>query len=152
MVAYLCNDMVKELKCLTETQEKEVISLMGELAPEVNVSADMLRCTLESHNSHFFVVVDENDHIMGCATLCVFESPTGKKASIEDVVVSSMCRGRGLGRLLMEHIIAFSKDELQQVDLHLTSNPRRVAANELYKKVGFQHRETNAYVMKVSSI
>ena len=31
---------------------------------------------------------------MGCAMLCVYDSPTGQNASLEDVVVSSQCSGQ----------------------------------------------------------
>ena len=41
----------------------------------------------------------------------------------------------------MEHIIDFPRRELAPVDLHLTSRLERVAANELYRKLGFERRE-----------
>ena len=93
--------------------------------------------------------MDEEDHIAGCATLCVYDSPTGQKASLEDVVVSSKNRGQGLGELLVQHVIEYARRELGNVDIHLTSRPHRVAANKLYQKLGFEKRETNAYEMRV---
>ena len=86
---------------------------------------------------------------MGGASLCVYDSPTGSKANIEDVVVSSSCRGLGYGRKLMEHVINFAKTELAPIELHLTSNPKRVSANALYKAVGFEQRETNVYQLRL---
>ena len=121
---------------------------MGELDPEIEVSSAFLRRTLESESSHFFAVM-EGERIVGCATLCVFDSPTGRKASVEDVVVSSRYRGQGLGKMLMEHVIEYARRELGEVDIHLTSRPHRVAANALYQKMGFVRKETNAYVMKI---
>ena len=145
-----------ELHTLSPSQVKDVLSLMSELDPEINVSSAMLHRAVESPYSHFFAITDTDDHItspdnhiIGCATLCVFESPTGRKASVEDVVVSSQYRGQGLGKLLMEHVIEYAKTELKNVDIHLTSRPHRVAANELYKRLGFQQKQTNVYVMKV---
>ena len=140
---------IKELTELSESQIKDVLALMVELDPEVEVSSDMLQRAIESASSHFFAVMTDDARIIGCATLCVYESPTGRKASVEDVVVSSQYRGQGLGKMLMEHVINYAKTELKNVDIHLTSRPHRVAANELYKKLGFQQKETNAYVMKV---
>jgi ribosomal protein S18 acetylase RimI-like enzyme len=90
-----------------------------------------------------------NGRIIGCASLCVFESPTGRKASVEDVVVGEGFRGQGIGRALMEHLIDFVRRELAPVDLHLTSRPERVAANTLYRSLGFERRETNVYRMRV---
>jgi len=147
---------IKELSALSESQVKDLLALMVELDPEIDVSSAMLRRAVESSSSHFFAITDTDNHItdtnnriIGCATLCVFESPTGRNASIEDVVVSSQYRGQGLGKMLMEHVIEYAKTELKNVDIHLTSRPHRLAANELYKKLGFQQKETNAYVMKV---
>lgn len=113
------------------------------------VTSDMLLQTLASPASHFFAILGDDGHIIGCATLCVFDSPTGRKASVEDVVVSSSFRGRGLGGLLMRHVIDFAKTELHDVDVHLTSRPQRVAANQLYRQLGFRKRETNAYVLRI---
>ncbi len=122
---------------------------MAELDSEIEVSSAMLQRAVESATSHFFAVMTDEDRIIGCGTLCVFDSPTGRKVSVEDVVVSSLYRGQGLGRLLMEHVIDYAKRELRNVDLHLTSRPHRVAANELYKQLGFRQKQTNVYVMKV---
>ena len=141
--------MIKELSILSETQVEDVLSLMKELTDEVVVTREMLLDTVNSSSSIFFAALDETGHIVGCATLCVYDSPTGRKAGVEDVVVSSECRGQGLGRKLMEHVIVYARQELGGVELHLTSRPHRVAANELYQKLGFKKKETNVYVMKV---
>jgi hypothetical protein len=50
---------------------------------------------------------------------------------------------------MMEHIIDFARRELGDVELHLTSTPKRVAANSLYRSVGFQQRETNVYNLEI---
>lgn len=83
--------------------------------------------------------------IVGCASLCVFDSPTGRKGHIEDVVVSSNCRGRHLGRKLLEYILDYARTDLAPIDIHLTSRPSRVAANTLYRTLGFEQRDTNVY-------
>ena len=139
---------IVELQGLTDSQTGEIQDLMKQLTPDINVTAENLLETVESPNTHFFVLV-EDGLILGCASLCVFESPTGRKASVEDVVVSLLYRGQGLGRKLMEHIIDYAKKELAPIDLHLTSNPKRVSANALYKAVGFEKRETNVYRMVI---
>ena len=50
----------------------------------------------------------------------------------------------------MEHIIGSAQSELAPVDLNLTSKPERVAANELYRKMGFERRETNVYSLRIN--
>ena len=140
---------IKELTILSDTQVQDVLALMGELTSSIVVTTEMLMQSISSLSSHFFAIVEDDEHIAGCATLCVYDSPTGRKASLEDVVVSSEYRGQGLGELLIQHVIEYARYELQNVDIHLTSSPHRVAANKLYQKLGFEKRETNAYEMRV---
>lgn len=140
---------INELHTLTEAQISDLQELMKQLAPDIDVTAEILIRTAESSNTHFFAMMNDEGRIIGCASLCVFESPTGRKASVEDVVVSSLFRGQKLGRKLMDHIIDYAKKELSPIDLHLTSNPKRVSANALYTAVGFEQRETNAYAMVI---
>ena len=142
---------IVELKSLTESQSLDVQALIKELVPGLSVSAERLVSIVEASGTHFFAAVEDNGHVVGCATLCVFDTPTGRKASVEDVVVNPVCRGQHIGRTLMEHIINYARRELGDVDLHLTSSPRRVAANNLYRSVGFHLRETNVYNLVIRS-
>ena len=73
-------------------------------------------------------------------------TPTGIKHWIEDVVVDDQFRGRSLGRKLIEHAIK-ELSTAGKSSLMLTSNPTRVAANQLYQSVGFEQKETNVYKM-----
>ena len=140
-----------ELQSLTESQSFDVQALIKELVPGLSVSVERLVSVVEAPGTHFFAAVGDDGRIVGCATLCVFDTPTGRKACVEDVVVNPACRGQHIGRKLMEHIIDFARRELGDVDLHLTSSPRRVAANNLYRSVGFQQRETNVYNLEIRS-
>ena len=133
---------ILELNALTPLQMEDVLRLMGELSPSTAVSEEMVRATVEAAGTHFFAMMDERRRIVGCASLCEFFSPTGRKASVEDVVVLSSLRGQHLGRKLMQHVLDFARRELSPVDLHLTSRPQRVAANALYRSLGFERRET----------
>ena len=138
---------VNELHTLTELQVKDIVQLMYELDPTITVTPEMVRRTVEAPGTHFIAVTAE-EHIIGCASLCVFDSPTGRKASIEDVVVSTAYRGQHIGKQLMKHVIEYAKT-LVPINLQLTSRPERVAANKLYQSLGFQKRETNAYRMEI---
>ena len=127
------------------------MGLMRELNPAIPVTPEMLDRVAQAPDMHLFAAVDEDDHIVGCASLCVYYSPTGRKASVEDVVVASTHRDQGLGRALMGHIIDYASRELAPIDLHLTSQPKRVAANAMYRALGFERRETNAYRLKIDA-
>ncbi|MBP5504721.1 MAG: GNAT family N-acetyltransferase [Bacteroidales bacterium] len=139
---------ILELNTLSDNQITDLLGLMHELDPEIAVSAAMLRAAAEDPSTHLFAAV-EDSHIIGCASLCVTHSPTGAKGGIEDVVVSSACRGRHLGRALIEHILDYACRELSPIDMHLTSRPSREAANRLYQSLGFFRYDTNVYKLKL---
>lgn len=141
--------IIKELFSISDEQVNELLVLMNELNPVIYVDATMLRRVAASASSHLFVMKSECGRIIGTATLCVFDSPTGQKAHVEDVVVLSTYRGHGLGRVMMEHLIDYARKELVKVDIQLTSSPFRVAANGMYKAMGFQQKETNVYKMEI---
>ncbi len=138
---------IKEVTSYTP-QLKRTIDRFLELlkGKELTVTEEALSALIDSQNSHLFVALDDNGAYMGMITVGIYEAPTGRKAWIEDVVVDDTYRGKGVGKRLTEFAIVFA--EKQQVDLlSLTSNPARIAANNLYPRVGFARKETNVYVM-----
>lgn len=148
---------IQELQNYTQAQFEDLKQLMSELSDRVNFTQTDLMLVLKDSNCHLYVILESltpgsspkgEGRIIGCATLCIFHSPTGTKASIEDVVVSPAYRGQHLGKQLMEYVLEQAK-AYAPVELHLTSNPMRVAANKLYQSLGFQKKETNCYQMSI---
>ena len=82
--------------------------------------------------------------IVGVSTLVVFPIPTTWRAWIEDVIVESTRNGEGIGRQLIDAMVAHAR-ELGCKTVDLTSRPSREAANHLYACRRFQRRETNVY-------
>ena len=138
-----------ELCTLTDSQIADLLGLMKELNAGLTVTPEMQRRAVGAPGTRIFVAEDDAKRIVGCATLCVFESPTGRKASIEDVVVLSAYRGQGIGRTLLQRIVDFAGSRLSPIDLRLTSSPLCVEANALYQALGFEQRETNVYMMSL---
>lgn len=90
------------------------------------------------------LVASDGDTVLGALTLIVFRIPTGVRAWIEDVVVDSAARGRGVGERLNAFALEVARARgAKTVDL--TSRPSREAANRLYQRIGFVVRETNVY-------
>lgn len=119
---------------LKQLSSQEFIFTERELAALINDSSSSL-----------FLLYTE-DKIAGMLTLGTYLSPTGRKAWIEDVVVDSAYRGKGYGKMLVEHAIEYART-LSPCTLMLTSNPARIAANELYRASGFEQKITNVYKM-----
>ena len=107
-------------------------------------SLDTVRAMLAHQAITQFVARDDGGEIVGVSTLAVFPIPTAWRAWVEDVIVDEAVNGQGIGRRLTEAMLARAK-ELGCTTVDLTSRPSREAANALYRKVGFQARETNVY-------
>lgn len=112
---------------------------------ESEFSISDLSAIVGDPNSRLFTIVVDGV-VAGMLTLGMYSAPTGRKIWIEDVVVDSAFRGRGLGRMLIDHSIEYSAS-MTPCSLMLTSRPSRIEANELYRKAGFEQRQTNVYKM-----
>ncbi len=106
-------------------------------------SAEALSNIVQSDASRL-LVAEEDGQVIGSLTLVLFRIPTGVRAWIEDVVVDSDARGKGVGAALSTHAVDVAKKE-GATTVDLTSRPSREAANRLYSRIGFVQRETNVY-------
>ena len=127
----------------------EAISLLLKQlsSQEFSFSERELAALINDPSNSLFLLYTE-DKIAGMLTLGTYLSPTGRKAWIEDVVVDSQERGKGYGKMLVEHAIEYART-LSPCTLMLTSNPARIAANELYRASGFEQKITNVYKMSL---
>lgn len=107
-----------------------------------------LRNLLANDDIHLFIVINDKNEIVGMLTLVIYTIPTGKKAFVEDVVVDEKARGLKLGEKLLKKALEVAKEN-KVTKVELSSNPRRIAANALYQKNGFEIRETNYYRLKL---
>lgn len=96
---------------------------------------------------HVFVERDA-DKIVGMATLEIGETMMGTQGYVHDVVVSSDYRGKGIGKMLMEKVIA-EAHALGAKHIDLTSNPKR-NTGQFYTSLGFVKRETECYRKELS--
>lgn len=129
----------------------ELVAAFEQLIPQLSSSnpppsKETLAFIARSEASHLLIAV-EDGRIYGSMTLVVFTIPTGIRAWIEDVVVDGDARGKGVGALLNQTALDMAK-ELGATTVDLTSRPSREAANRLYKRLGFEARETNVYRYK----
>ena len=133
----------------------EIVEAMERLIPQLSRSAAPLtpeQCEefIAQEGVYLFVfrpanrAEDGTYPILGMLTLATFSIPTGLRAWVEDVVVDSQARGQGAGRALVEAAVAHA-GELGARTVDLTSRPSREAANRLYRRAGFELRETNVY-------
>lgn len=80
--------------------------------------------------------------VVGTLTLVVFPIPTGVRAWVEDVVVDAEARGQQAGAALPRAALDRAA-ELGARTVDLTSRASRETANRLYRKLGFEERDSN---------
>ncbi len=122
-----------------------LLSLYDELAgakvtaapADAVASAPVLERILSDPTRELVVAVTENA-VVGTADMAIVLNLTHRAepwAIVENVVVSAAHRRRGVGRALMEHLIAIARAAgCHRVEL--LSGKHRVEAHELYRSVG----------------
>ena len=140
---------------ITEMSQK-VYDAFEKLIPQLSSSAKIptwaeLEDLIASKAGIVLAAVDDEDPeetILGTMTLVVFRIPTGVRAWVEDVVVDKDARGQGIGEKLIRTAIARAETEGAKT-IDLTSRPTRVEAHRLYRRCGFEMRETCVFRIKL---
>ena len=144
----MTNIKIERITSADNSTAEAISLLLKQLSSqEFSFSERELAALVTNPSSTLFLLFAE-DKIAGMLTLGTYLSPTGRKAWIEDVVVDSAYRGKGYGKMLVEHAIGYART-LSPCTLMLTSNPARIAANELYRASGFEQKITNVYKMSL---
>ncbi len=106
-------------------------------------SLEELQRVIQSDERFLFFAIEKGE-VIGTLTLVFYPLPSGLKAWIEDVIVDECSRGKGVATALMMHALQVARDG-GALKADLTSMPWRKAANRLYRKMGFEKRESNVY-------
>jgi ADP-ribose pyrophosphatase YjhB (NUDIX family) len=90
--------------------------------------------------------VEERGRLLGMGWAFPRQTILRNQAIVEDMIVDESQRGKGLGEKILKDLIAQGKKDGVEV-FELTTNPKRIAANGLYQKVGFKLHPTNHYLL-----
>src|SRR3989344_3266373 len=133
---------IVKLTRATKGAVRDINKLLSQLRenPQSPGKLSELRDIVSNKNVIMMVVLDEG-RVVGMATLYILQVMGKRKSIVEDVVVDSGYRGRGLGKKLMRSLIVAARSKGVK-GVKLTSRPARKAANELYKKLGFRLHNT----------
>jgi ribosomal protein S18 acetylase RimI-like enzyme len=139
-----------EVSVATEATD-ELAHAFARLIPQLSVTAvppdrQALADIIAAPSNTVLLAKDRSNggQIVGTLTLVMFRIPTALRAWIEDVVVDSSARGRGVGEALTEEAVRIAQSRGART-IDLTSRRSREAAHRLYEKVGFAVRDTNVY-------
>lgn len=126
----------------------ELVDAARRLLPQLSSSAallsadDLIRIT--GHQATTLFIARSQGVIVGMLTLVTFPLPSGLRARIEDVVVDQDARGQGVGTALTMAALGLAQRQGAR-SIDLTSRASRVAANHLYRRLGFRLRDSNVY-------
>ena len=141
--------IINKITKATPYLHSQILNLIKQLTNEdVRFTFDDFNSILNSDHSILIGAFDDKI-LIGILTLTIVHIPTSKHGRIEDVVVDRNYRGKGIGEKLSFEAIRIAK-ELKLSKLFLTSNPKRIEANQLYQKIGFQLSTTNSYFYTIS--
>jgi len=137
---------------IASTVDDELVAAFDRLIPQLSSSSPApghsgLEAIVSNPHSVLFLARLDGV-IVGSLTLALYMVPTGTKAWIEDVVVDESASRQGIGEALSRAAL----DEARRrgaKDVSLTSRSSREAANRLYRRIGFEPRETNIYRYKL---
>jgi 8-oxo-dGTP diphosphatase len=127
------------------------VSRVKELVAQLDSSAivdeqSLYKAMLDGYISK----VEENGRLVGMGWIFPRQTLLRRQAVVEDMIVDESQRGRGLGEKILIDLLRWAKKEGVQM-VELTTNPKRIAANALYQKVGFRLHITNHYLLDLNS-
>ncbi len=135
---------VDEVREVTDALVDALARLMAQLDGSVPAPPAAYLDQVVRSDAVRLLVAHGADGIIGTLTVTIVAVPTGVHAHIEDVVVDEHARGRGVGEALAREAIRLAREAgARTVDL--TSRPDRRAAHGLYRKLGFEQRDTVVY-------
>ena len=125
--------------------KEQVSELFRQLSPnKTQLDLDEI---LDDKNQITVAYCEDNNKIIGIALMCTYKVISGNKGWIEDVVVDSASRGKGIGRKLINLLVEVG-DKKKLSEILLFTEDHRLAAINLYSKVGFKLKESKIYCKK----
>nr|WP_087018258.1 GNAT family N-acetyltransferase [Thaumasiovibrio subtropicus] len=124
---------------LTKTEEIDpLIPLLLQLRPQY--SAEELKALIEVQRElgYQLVYVKDSDKVISVAGFAINQKLSwGRAIYVDDLITDEVARNRGAGKLLIDWIKSYAKDNhCQQV--HLDSGVQRFDAHKFYLREGFK--------------
>ena len=123
---------------ISDFKEKDFSSVKNLLIDGFSKNFDNdINLNFINNQSNFGFVAINNETIIGFASIHIIEKLNRRSCLIEDVVVGKSERGKGIGKLLIEHLINFSKSKSCD-KIILNSKESNIP---FYNKLGFVQNE-----------
>ena len=132
-------------KCdLNSSNQEQISKLFRQLGG--NNTQINLNEVLDKKNQITLAYCLDDTKITGIALMCTYKVISGKKGWIEDVVVNSNSRGKGIGRKLMNKLLEVGKEK-NLTEILLFTEDHRTPAINLYSDLGFKVKDSQIYTL-----
>jgi GNAT superfamily N-acetyltransferase len=136
-----------KVRAATEEDVPSILELYRQLSlkPRSYRKASISSCRrvfreMKNFTGYELLVAEEDSKVVGTTVMAIlpgFVHGTSPFAVVEYVVVDEKYRGRGIGKSIMEYIIARAR-EAGCYKIMLTSDKRRQPAHRFYQSLGFE--------------
>lgn len=138
-------EILKHLKSKFTYDLQKIRLLVSQLDSSASVNEQSLyKAMLQG----FVSTVMDNGELVGMGWIFPRQTMLRKQAVVEDMIVDDSQRGKGYGKKILIDLIEWARKEGVEV-VELTTNPKRIAANALYQKIGFKLHPTNHYLLNL---
>lgn len=137
---------IEEVTAATPEIHAALTWLLPQLNPTLQVPTMERLQALMADPDVTLIVAREGDEIVGTATVIVYTTPFWIKARLDEVVVDGSARGKGVGEAIVRACLEVGKRKGAQVaELQSGRGPARLAAHRLYKRIGFEIRDSDIF-------
>ena len=134
------------LEQLTPEIQQQLANLYLQLNP-INKQRSLLE-VLQPSNNVFVAICKDEEIIAGMALLSTYKVVSGYRGIVEDVVVDSAKRKKGIGKKLMNKLLEKASSIGLDEVLLFTGHHRKEAIG-LYTSMGFEPRNSGVYNLKL---
>lgn len=132
----------------------EVHAALARLLPQLNPNLELPTVqrieALMADPDVTLLVARDGDEIVGTATVIVYTTPFWIKARLDEVVVDASARGKGVGEAIVRASLEVGRRKGAQVaELQSGRGSVRAAAHRLYKRIGFEIRDSDIFRIKL---
>ena len=137
---------IEEVTVATPEIREALARLLPQLNPTLQVPTAERIDALMADPDVTLVVARDGYEIVGTATVIVYTTPFWIKARLDEVVVDTSARGKGVGEAIVRKCLEIGKRKGAQVaELQSGRGPVRAAAHRLYKRIGFEVRDSDIF-------
>ena len=140
-----------EVGVVTE-YEPELAEAMGKLRQQLSkrhdgspIAREVIEELIESPY-HDIIIAEDDGKIVGMTIVSIVMATLDRNVYMEDLVVSSECRGKGVGGKLLDAVKKWGSEHgCRRLEFTSSSREKKVGAKGFYESHGAEIRQTSAY-------